>query len=171
MQFIVISHQLYEIVIGLAVGLFLGGVYELLRFIRTFCKNKAINVIFTNFFDVAYSAFTGSVYCIYIYYVSNGRFRWFTAFAVVMGYIFYLVGPSKLIRPLMVYISKRLYRLICIIFFPIVKLTAILSSCFLSLRYRLKAKKQEIATEKLKLQLCECVKLVEVGDYYEIDRY
>ena len=164
MQFIVISHQLYEIMLGVLVGLILGFVYDLFRFLRRFFENIKAYVLFTNFLDILFSMLVGSAYCIFIYYASNGRFRWFTAFAFVFGYSVYIVSASKLIRPVLFWIADGICNLLRIIIIPFKRIFYLIKVRILSLRKTIEYKNQKVVTENLKLQLCECVKLVDYGD-------
>ena len=169
MQFIVISHQLYEFFLGILIGLASGFVYDALRFLRKFCKNKRLDVFFANVMDIIFAVFLGSEYCIYIYYASSGRFRWFTAAAVFIGYFVYTVCPSKIIRPVFFWIAERICSLFKILLMPLVRLFNMIHKSVQSLSKNLSFKRKMIITENLKLQLCYSVKLLADGDYYEVD--
>ena len=119
MQFLVISHQLIETLYAVVLGAFLGLMYDLLRFVRLLNPYKVIEICLANFFDILFAVFSSCAYCIYIYYMSSGHFRWFTALAVVVGFIIYRSVPSKLFFPILRYLSYCIKRLTYFIFLPL----------------------------------------------------
>ena len=169
MQFIVISHQLYEVLVGVLIGAALGFVYDFCRFIRSFFINERIVLLFQNITDILFCAFSGAVYCVFIYHASNGRFRWFTLFAVIFGFVMYSIGPSKLICPLLQKIADIISALFKFVFFPFRILLKLLCKLCYNLISYIKYRKLNKLTDNLKLQLCIYVKLTDNEDLYEID--
>lgn len=116
MQFIVISHQLWETALGLLVGAFLGLSYDCVRFLRFLIAGKRTEMLFANLFDILFGIYTGCSYCIFIYYASSGRYRWFTALALVLGFLAYRVSLGRLVIKLASFVSntvRRILRLLC----------------------------------------------------------
>ena len=169
MQFIVISHQLYEILVGVLIGAVLGLVYDFFRFIRSFFINERIVLLFQNITDILFCTFAGAVYCVFIYHASNGRFRWFTLFAVIFGFVLYNIGPSKLICSLLQKIADIISALFRFVIFPFRILSKFLRKLCYNLICSIKYRKLKKLTGNLKLQLCTYVKLTDNEDLYEID--
>ncbi|MBQ4067027.1 MAG: spore cortex biosynthesis protein YabQ [Clostridia bacterium] len=95
MQFLVISHQLWEILMALVLGLALGFCYDCIRFIRRLLSFLKIDVIIANIFDLVYLVLCACAYCVFVYWASSGHFRWFTALSVLLGAVLYRLIPSR----------------------------------------------------------------------------
>lgn len=159
MQFIVISHQLWETLGAAILGVFLGFSYDIVRFFRRLLSFVKAEVFLSNVFDVVFSIFAGCAYCVYVYYASYGHFRWFTALAVVLGFVLYRLFPSKLIFPVFVFLANAVFRVFWLIAFPFHKLfgfyVGICRKCF----KRVKIHHMVRRTIKMKKQLYNDVRL------------
>lgn len=119
MQFIVISDQLISALWALFLGCFFAACYDAVRVIRMIlCADSArvpsfvkklpslslrkrtvgsrISVLIANVFDVLYSLFAASAFCIFVYYVNNGRFRWYLLFCCAVGFVLYRLSAGRL---------------------------------------------------------------------------
>lgn len=146
MQFIVISHQIWETVLALLVGTFLALSYDCVRFLRMLICCKKTEVLIANIFDVFFGIYTGAVYCIFIYYASNGRFRWFTALGMLVGFILYRLSVG---RPIIILfrMSAGLLR------WPLKRMSTLFIGAAITLYCKLKRKRALNYTNKLKKQL------------------
>ena len=55
-----------------------------------------------------YFTFGGAVYCVFVYYASSGRFRWFTALGMVLGFIVYRILPGRIIKPFLYFFADKI---------------------------------------------------------------
>ena len=153
MQFLVISHQLWEIAFSVLIGLFLGLIYDGIRFIRRLLSFLRLQVLFANLFDVLYGIFCGGVYCIFVYYASSGRFRWFTALGMVVGFIVYRILPGRIIRPILYFFADKFLLLLYFVLLPFKKAVTILRDSIVLLVRNLKRRCMIGKTEKMKKSL------------------
>lgn len=121
MQFLVISHQLWEIAFAILIGLLLGAAYDIIRFVRRLISPIGLTVTFANIFDILFGVFCGAVYCVFVYYASCGRFRWYTALGMLVGFVIYRLLPGRIIKPMLFFVADRILFLIGLILFPIKK--------------------------------------------------
>ena len=160
MQVIVISHQLWEIFVSACLGIFLGAVYDGVRFVRRLFSPRGREIVLGNILDVLFFAFSGVCYSVLLYAVSHGRFRWFTALGLVLGYILYCLLPSKLIRPALYFVQDKIRCLIGLLLFPLKKLTEVLVTSVKSALLSLKRKRQLKKTQAIQKRLYDDVKLM-----------
>ena len=153
MQFLVISHQLWEIAFSVLIGLFLGLVYDGIRFVRKILSPIGINVLIANIFDVLYGIFCGAVYCVFVYYASSGRFRWFTALGMVLGFTVYRILPGRIIKPLLYFFADKFLLLLSFLLLPLKKAVTIIRDSVTSLIVSAKRRRMIGKTEKMKRSL------------------
>ena len=159
MQFIVISHQLWEIVLAFSLGMISGLCYDLVRFLRSLFTFKQVRFAITCITDVLFSIFVGCEYCVFLYFASNGRFRLFTAVAFIIGYSVYLLFPSKLISPLLLFVADKIKSLFGLILFPFESFLKLMKSAALQNAKRIKRNKYIKITEYEREQLYLKVKI------------
>lgn len=163
MQFIVISHQLWEICVSFLLGIFLGFVYDFCRFIRTFLAPIDKKLILCNIIDVLFFIFAGISYCILIYSVSSGRFRWFTAFGLFAGALLYRLLPSRIIFPILKWFAGILIRLLKCLVFPFRAFIRLISRAAKTLLCGIKRKSLIDKTNKFKAELYSDVQFKSIG--------
>lgn len=159
MQFIVISHQLWEFLWSVLLGLAFGFLYDLLRFLRRFFKPVNIEIIIANFLDFLYLVFCGIAYSIFLYAASNGRFRWFTLFGIFCGFVLYSTLPSKIVRPFLFFIADKLYLFLLLLICPIKKLLCLIFSTIHTLYLKIRRQSYLLKTSSMKKMLQSEVKL------------
>ncbi len=153
MQFLVISHQLWEISLSILIGLFLGLLYDAIRFVRRLLSFARLSVLLANIFDVLYGIFCGGVYCIFVYYASSGRFRWFTALGMLCGFLVYRVLPGRLIKPFLYFIADKILLFLSFLLLPFKKTVTIITGLFIRSIAYLKRKAAISKTERMKREL------------------
>ncbi len=153
MQFLVISHQLWEIALSILIGLFLGLVYDGTRFARRLLPFAGLSVLLANFFDVVYGIFCGAVYCVFVYYASSGRFRWFTALGMLCGFLVYRALPGRLIKPLLYFIADKILLILSFLLLPLKKAVKIIIGALRHVAVSVKRKAEIAKTEKMKKEL------------------
>ena len=153
MQFLVISHQLWEIAFSVLIGLFLGLVYDCVRFTRRVLSPLGLQIFFANIFDVLFGIFCGMVYCVFVYYASSGRFRWFTALGILLGFLVYRIIPGRIIRPALNFIADVFLHLLFLVLLPLKKAVTIIRDSIVFLVRALKRRRMIGKTEKMKKSL------------------
>ncbi len=142
MQFIVILYQLQITLYALLLGLFLGVLYDVLRITRMLTgitpvhvahiswigrlpmrrigkigKGPVSTLIFVHLLDIVYGLSTGVCFCIFLYALNNGRFRWYLLLGCVLGFFAYYYSVGKLVLYLSGYIVAFLRGIIgCILY-------------------------------------------------------
>lgn len=159
MQFIVISHQLWEILAAATLGIFLGLVYDGVRFIRRLLSPIGKDIIFANIFDILYFVFAGAAYCVFLYVASNGRFRWFTALALALGFIVYRLLPGRLIKTFVYFSADLILRLLAFLLTPLRVIKKLSAKAFGALFRLLKYRMLLFKTERMRRQLHRDVRL------------
>jgi len=159
MQFLVISHQLWEILLSLLIGMLLGAVYDFVRFIRRIIAPLGHRLLFANIFDTVYILFFGCVYCMFVYVASSGHFRWFTAIAMLSGAFIWRALPSKLILPALYLIADKLLLLLGLLIFPVRKLFSCAFNTVSAIKRSIMHKRLVVRTEKYKKRLSREVSL------------
>lgn len=128
MQFIVISEQLQAVLWALILGAFFAAAYDVLRVVRMLLCSQGIKklkiaekiptvtlaggavgdhlqMLFANITDVLYSVFAAVSFCIFLYYMNNGRFRWYLLLACVVGFILYRLSIGIAVKAAFGYIT------------------------------------------------------------------
>lgn len=114
----------------LAVGVFLGVVFDVLRIKREFFGTSRLVLFFD---DLAYMLFGTCVLILGVFRVNNGNLRWFEFFSPCIGFLVYRSTVSKLVIRFFFFLSrmiKRIFRIVCdfavrilkILFKPLFKL-------------------------------------------------
>ena len=114
----------------LAVGVFLGVVFDVLRIKREFFGTSRLVLFFD---DLAYMLFGTCVLILGVFRVNNGNLRWFELFSPCIGFLVYRSTVSKLVIRFFFFLSriiKRIFRIVCdfavrilkILFKPLFKL-------------------------------------------------
>ena len=110
MQFIVILYQLQITLYALLLGLFFGVLYDSLRIVRMLAGITPVHIqsvswtrrlpcrhigklgrgviselLFVHLLDILYGLSTGASFCVFLYALNNGRFRWYLLCAWVYG--------------------------------------------------------------------------------------
>lgn len=163
MQFIVISHQIWEICAALLLGVFLGLIYDICRFVRAFLLPIDKNLVICNIIDVLYLIFAGASYCVFIYSASSGRFRWFTAFGLLLGVLLYRLLPSRIIYPVFKWLANVLIKLVRYLLHPIKALLMLIKKAIASLLSTIKRKKLIAKTDKFKSELSSDIQFNSIG--------
>lgn len=163
MQFLVISHQLLEIVWAYLLGLFLGASYDVVRFLRKLLSPLRHPLTVANFFDIIYGVFFGASYCIFIFAASSGHFRWFTFFGAVLGVFVWRALPSRLFLPVLELFATAVHKLIILLLLPVKALWSSLFKAVRAIEARASFKHNLKKTEKYKKQLSAEVILIK-GD-------
>ncbi len=159
MQFIVISHQLWEAAVAVLLGFFLGIVYDAVRFVRMLLSPLRRELLFANLFDIIYLLFCGVCYCIFVYAASSGHFRWFTALATVIGFFIYRLLLSRVLMCVFKLISIGIKKLLMVFLYPL-KIAVLLFKRLFVLIGRAVLRKRSIRkTENMKKELHQYVKL------------
>ncbi|MCI8611727.1 MAG: hypothetical protein HFE66_07405 [Clostridiales bacterium] len=129
MQFIVILYQLQITLYALLLGLFLGVLYDVLRITRMLAgitpvhtahiswigrlpvrrigkigKGPVSELLFVHLLDIVYGLSAGVCFCIFLYALNNGRFRWYLLLGCVLGFFAYYYSVGKLVLYLSGYI-------------------------------------------------------------------
>lgn len=144
MQFIVISEQLASVLWSLLLGCFFAVCYDALRVVRMLLVGQGIRkwrilgkvptvtlhhgsmgdhlqMLFTNISDVLYSIFAAASFCIFLYHVNSGRFRWYLLFACAIGFILYRLSLGRLANAALGYITGAIRVLIGFILYVITR--------------------------------------------------
>jgi len=158
MQFLVISQQLSGMLVAFILGAFLGLVYDLLRAVRHLLSFTKGEVLIANVLDVLFSVFAGISFCILLYSVSHGRYRWFNAFSVALGFIIYRMLPGKIIKPFLFYLIEKICKIFGFILLPLKKLKGYLFNLLHLLSDRLKCQRMKKKTDKFEKELCDIAK-------------
>lgn len=122
MQFIVILYQLQITLYALLLGLFFGVLYDVLRIVRMLAGITPVHIkpiswasrlpcrhigrigkgilselIFVHLLDILYGLSTGAGFCIFLYALNNGRFRWYLLLGCVLGFMAYYWSVGRLV--------------------------------------------------------------------------
>lgn len=142
MQFIVILYQLQITLYALVLGLFFGVLYDVLRITRMLAgitpvhvkhiswigrlpvrrigkigKGPLSQLLFVHLLDIIYGLCTGACFCIFLYALNNGRFRWYLLLGCALGFLAYYFSVGKLVLYLSGYIVAFLRGIIgCILY-------------------------------------------------------
>ncbi len=158
MQFLVISQQLSGMLVAFILGAFLGLVYDLLRAVRHLLSFTKGEVLIANVLDVLFSVFAGISFCILLYSVSHGRYRWFNAVSVVLGFILYRRFPGRIIKPFLFYLIDKIQKIIGFILLPLKRIIKYLLDGFRLLSDRCKYLRLKKQTDKFENELCDIAK-------------
>lgn len=129
MQFIVILYQLQITLYALVLGLFFGVLYDVLRITRMLIgitpvharhiawigrlpsrhlgkigKGAVSEFVFIHFLDILYGLCTGACFCVFLYALNNGRFRWYLLLGSALGLLVYYHSVGRLVLHLSGYI-------------------------------------------------------------------
>jgi len=159
MQFIVISHQFLEIWISFLLGLFLGLLYDFVRFIRRVLRPLRFEIAFANIFDILFFVLASASYCVLLFAVSTGRYRWFTAVSLVIGWVLYRAVPSKIVRPILFFIADKAKLLVKIAFVPIIKVLSLVRRFVGRICKSVRRSVLKIRTDRIEKKLSFIVKL------------
>ena len=149
----------------LAVGVFLGIVFDVLRIKREFFGTSRLVLFFD---DLAYMLFCTCVLILGVFRVNNGNLRWFEFFSPCIGFLAYRATLSKLVIKFFFFLSrliKRIFRAVCIfllrilktIFKPVFKL---LSHIAKNLRRDLTETQNTLYTYSVKIKMIKACKNV-----------
>ena len=163
MQFLVISHQLLEIVWAYLLGLAMGAVYDIVRFLRKLLSPLRHRLTVANVFDIIYGVFFGASYCVFIFAASSGHFRWFTLLSVILGMFVWRALPSRLFLPLLELLATAVHRMILLLLVPFRSLWRLIGKCAAVLKNKALFRHCLKKTDKYKKQLSAEVILVK-GD-------
>ena len=142
MQFIVILYQLQITLYALVLGLLFGVLYDALRITRMLVgitpvhvkhiswtrrlpsrhigrvgKGPVSELIFIHLLDIIYGLCTGVCFCVFLYALNNGRFRWYLLLGCALGFAAYYYSVGKLVLRLSGYIVAVLRSVVgCIVY-------------------------------------------------------
>ncbi len=153
MQFLVISHQLLEILWALVLGFCLGAVYDVIRFVRSLLLPIGNRLAFANIFDVLYGVAFASSYCVFIFAASSGHFRWFTFFSTIIGVFVWRAAPSRLFLPILEVSARLIHRLLHLILLPLQCLVRAACKALKEISLKIVFRRNLRKTEKYKKQL------------------
>ena len=149
----------------LAVGVFLGIVFDVLRIKREFFGTSRLVLFFD---DLAYMLFCTCVLILGVFRVNNGNLRWFEFFSPCIGFLAYRATLSKLVIKFFFFLSrliKRIFRAVCnfllrilkTVFKPVFKL---LSHIAKILRRALTETQNTLYTYRVKIKMIKACKNV-----------
>ncbi|MBE6587203.1 MAG: hypothetical protein E7647_02165 [Ruminococcaceae bacterium] len=159
MQFLVISHQLWEIAASIALGTILGLLYDFLRFGRRLLSPLGFQILLANVLDVLYLVFCGAAYCVFVFWASSGHVRWYTALGMIAGFILYRLLPGRVILPVLCFLADKLLIVFSLLLYPAKRIFVLIQGLLkkvlkFTLRYAMIKK-----TDKMKKKLRNEVKL------------
>lgn len=105
----------------LAVGVFLGIVFDVLRIKREFFGTSRLVLFFD---DLAYMLFCTCVLILGVFRVNNGNLRWFEFLSPCIGFLAYRATVSKLVIKFFFFLSrliKRIFRAVCTLLLRLLK--------------------------------------------------
>ena len=142
MQFIVILYQLQITLYALLLGLFFGVLYDSLRIVRMLAGITPVHIqsvswtrrlpcrhigklgrgviselLFVHLLDILYGLSTGASFCVFLYALNNGRFRWYLLLGCVLGFMAYYWSAGRLVMYLSGYIVAVLRSVIGLILY------------------------------------------------------
>lgn len=142
MQFIVILYQLEITLYALLLGLFFGFLYDSLRIMRMLVGITSVHIqsvawtrrlpcrhigklgrgvvselFFVHLLDILYGLSTGASFCVFLFALNNGRFRWYLLLGCVLGFMAYYWSVGRLVVYLSGYIVAVLRSMIGLILY------------------------------------------------------
>lgn len=179
MQFIVILYQLQITLYALLLGLFFGVLYDTLRITRMLAGVTPVHIkhvawasklpcrhigrigkgpvsafVFIHLLDILYGLSTGACFCVFLYALNNGRFRWYLLLGCMLGFLVYYWSIGKLVLLLSGYIVAALRSVIGFILYlltqPLIWIGKKLRQLFIPLEKLFRRHRQIRQTEKVK---------------------
>ena len=147
----------------LAVGVFLGIVFDVLRIKREFFGTSRLVLFFD---DLAYMLFCTCVLILGVFRVNNGNLRWFEFLSPCIGFLVYRSTVSKLVIKFFFFLSrliKRIFRAVCAFAMRVLKtllkpVLKLFLCVFKSLSRALSETKSAIYTYRVKIKMIKVCK-------------